>query len=297
MTSLKKISRKEFLKAGSLAVASTLLTRFDSFAKPSKPVGLQLYTLRNEIGKDLEDTISKAAQIGYKEVELFGYGNGKFFGKTPKEFAALLKDNGLSAPSGHYMTGKTMPNMVGSLSNGWEQAVEDAATIGQKYMVCAFLFPDERKTLDQYKQHIDLFNKAAETCKKSGIQFAYHNHDFEFQNVEGQVPYDLILKGTDPKLVKMELDLYWATFAGKDPVELFKKDPGRYPLWHIKDMEKSAERAFAEVGTGSIDFQRLFNAQKTAGLKHFFVEQDVAKKNPPLKAIEISYNNLTKLKV
>lgn len=297
MTSSKKISRKEFLKAGSLAVASTLLTRFDSFAKPSKPVGLQLYTLRNEIGKDLEGTISKAAQIGYKEVELFGYGNGKFFGKSPKEFAALLKDNGLSAPSGHYMTGKTMPNMVGSLSNGWEQAVEDAATVGQKYMVCAFLFPDERKTLDQYKQHIDLFNKAAETCKKSGIQFAYHNHDFEFQTVEGQVPYDLILKGTDPKLVKMELDLYWAAFAGKDPVELFKKDPGRYPLWHIKDMEKSAERAFAEVGTGSIDFQRLFNAQKTAGLKHFFVEQDVAKKNPPLKAIEISYNNLTKLKV
>ncbi|HEV7348798.1 sugar phosphate isomerase/epimerase [Telluribacter sp.] len=294
---MTKISRKEFLKAGSLAVASTLLTRFDSFAKPSKPIGLQLYTLRNELGKDVEGTIRKAAEIGYKEVELFGYGNGKFFGKTPKEFAALLKELGLNAPSGHYMTGNTMPNAQGTLTNGWEKAVEDAATIGQKYMVCAFLFPDERKTLDQYKQHIDLFNKAAETCKKSGIQFAYHNHDFEFQPIDGQVPYDLILKGTDPKLVKMELDLYWAAFAGKDPVELFKKDPGRYPLWHIKDMEKSAERAFAEVGTGSIDFQRLFNAQKTAGLKHFFVEQDVAKKNPPLQAIEISFNNLSKLKV
>jgi sugar phosphate isomerase/epimerase len=296
MTS-SKISRQDFLKAGSLALAGTFLSRLEVLAKPAKPIGLQLYTLRNELGKDVEGTIRKVAEIGYQEVELFGYGNGKFFGKTPKEFGELLKSVGLKAPSGHYMTGASTPNQKGSLSNGWEQAVEDAATIGQKYMVCAYLFPDERKTLDQYKQHIDLFNKAAETCKKAGIQFAYHNHDFEFQAVEGQIPYDLILKGTDPKLVQMELDLYWATFAGIDPVELFKKSPGRYPLWHVKDMEKSAERSFAEVGTGSIDFQRLFNAQKTAGLKHFFVEQDQTKVNPPLKAIEVSYGNLRKLKV
>jgi sugar phosphate isomerase/epimerase len=292
----RKVSRSQFLKISTLAMSGVLLSSFDTSGKTQRKVGLQLYTLRDELPKDLEGTLKKVADIGYKEVELFGYSDGKFFGKTPKEFKAMLQGLGLSAPSGHYITGKTMPAAKGTLTNDWKRAVDDAAAMGQKYMICAFLFPEERKTLDDYKRHAELFSKSAEVCKQSGIQFGYHNHDFEFVELEGQVPYDILLKQTDPKQVQMELDLYWVAFAGKDPVELFKQHPGRFPMWHVKDMEKSAERTFAEVGTGSIDFQRIFDAAKTAGLKHFFVEQDVTKR-PPLEAVTISFNNINKLKI
>ncbi len=280
----------------SLALAGTLLPKVDVFGAPARKTGIQLYTLREQLPKDLTGTLKKVAAIGYKEVELFGYSDGKFFGKTPKEFKAMLQGMGLSAPSGHYGTGNTNPNTKGTLKSDWNRAVADAAEIGQKYMICAFLTPEERKTMDDYKRHAELFNRSAEVCKKNGIQFGYHNHDFEFKSIDGQVPYDLLLKETDPKMVQMELDLYWVAFAGKDPIEIFKKHPGRFPMWHVKDMEKSESRTFAEVGTGSIDFKRIFAAAKTAGLKHFFVEQDQTKR-PPLESIEISYKNVQKLLV
>jgi sugar phosphate isomerase/epimerase len=282
------ISRRKFIKTSALALSLPLLSQVEVFAKPIQNVGLQLYTLRNELGKDLEGTLKKAAGIGYKEVETFGYSNGKFFGKTPQEFKAILSSLGLSTPSGHYM-----PN---NLKKDWNLAVEHAAEAGQKYMICAFLFPQDRKTIDDYRKLCETLNQAGEVCQKAGIQFGYHNHDFEFQALDGQVPYDVLLKETDAKLVKMELDLYWATHAGKDPVELFKQNPGRFPLVHMKDMAKTEKREFTEVGTGSIDFQRILDARKTAGIQHFFVEQDVCK-NPPLEAIAISYKNVAKLKV
>ena len=289
------MTRQQFLKLGALATSAALLPSLDGMAQTPKKVGLQLYTLRDAMAKDPDGTLKKVAAIGYKEVESFGYSDGKFFGKTPKEYAAKLKELGLSAPSGHYMTGKVM-KAKGTLTDDWKRAVADAAEIGQKYMVCAYLFPPERTKLDDYKQFADLFNRSAEVCRAAGIQFAYHNHDFEFKAMDGKIPYDLLLSNTDPKLVKMELDLYWATFAGQDPVALFKKHPGRFPLWHVKDMEKSADRAFAEVGTGSINFQRIFDAKKTAGMTNYFVEQDVCKR-PPLESIAISYKNVGKLRV
>ncbi|MBC7919922.1 MAG: sugar phosphate isomerase/epimerase [Ferruginibacter sp.] len=296
MSFTKKVTRQQFLRASTLVLTAPLLTKLDAFGKSPAKTGLQLYTLRNELPKDLMGTLQKVAAIGYREVELFGYTDGKFFGKSPKEFRSILKGLGLSAPSGHYTTGNTNPTVKGTLKNDWDRAVAHAAEVGQKYMVCAFLFPDERTKLDDYKRHVELLSKSAEVCRKGGIQFAYHNHAFEFEPLEGQVPYEMILKETDPKLVKMELDLYWVSYAGKDPVKLFQENPGRFPMWHVKDMEKSAERSFAEVGTGSIDFQRIFDAQKTAGLLHFFVEQDVCKR-PPLESIRISYQNLKKLTV
>ncbi|GAB2535806.1 sugar phosphate isomerase/epimerase family protein [Spirosoma aerophilum] len=296
MNQSTKISRQQFLKLSALASSAVFLPQLDAFAASSKKVGLQLYTLRDLMAKDPDGTLKKVAAIGYKEVEPFGYSDGKFFGKSPKEFSVLLKDLGLSVPSGHYMSGKTMPNMKGTLTNDWKRAVDDAAAIGQKYMVCAYLFPNERTKLDDYKAFADLFNKSAEVCKAAGIQFCYHNHDFEFKELGGKMPYDVITSGTDKNLVKLELDLYWATMANQDPVALFKKHPGRFPLWHVKDMEKSADKAFAPVGTGSIDFQRIFDARKTAGMTHYFVEQDVCKL-PPLESIAISYKNIEKLKV
>ena len=312
-------TRRAFVKLGALAASAAFLpqlvacsnnkptsdttstadsasTAGSTSATSTKTVGLQLYTLRDLMAKDPVGTLKSVADIGYKEVESFGYSNGKFFGKTPKEYAALLKDLGLSEPSGHYGTGKATPDAKGTLTNGWQQAVDDAAAIGQKYMVCAYLTPDERTKLDDYKQFADLFNKSAEVCKAAGIQFCYHNHDFEFKVMDGQVPYGVLLNGTDKELVKLELDLYWATFAGQDPVALFKEHPGRFPLWHVKDMEKTPERAFAPVGTGSIDFQRIFDAKNSAGMKYYFVEQDVCKL-PPLESIAISLKNVEKLKV
>ncbi len=296
MNQSSTITRQQFLKIGTLATSAALLSRLDAFAASPKTVGLQLYTLRDLMAKEPVETLKKVAGIGYKEVESFGYSDGKFFGKTPKEFAALLKQLGMTSPSGHYTTGKTMPNAKGTLMNDWKRAVDDAAAIGQKYMVCAYLFPAERTKLDDYKQFADLFNKSAEVCKSAGIQFCYHNHDFEFKEIDGKLPYDVLVSGTDKNLVKLELDLYWATMAGQDPVALFKKHPGRFPLWHVKDMEKSADKAFAPVGTGSIDFQRIFDAKKTAGMTHYFVEQDVCKL-PPLESIAISYKNIEKLRV
>jgi sugar phosphate isomerase/epimerase len=287
MPTSKPISRQEFLKTGALALSLPFFAKNLSWAKPPRQIGLQLYTLRSLMAKDPRDTLKKVADIGYKEVETFGFSNGKFFGMAPKEFKSYLSDLGMTTPSGHYM-----PDQIRS---EWSKTVDEAAAAGQKYMFCAFIMPNER-TLDDYKKFIDLFNQAGETCKKAGIQFGYHNHDFEFMTVDGEVPYEMILKGTDPKLVKMELDLYWVSYAGKDPVQLFKQHPGRFPCVHMKDMAKTEKREFAEVGTGSIDFQRILDAGKTAGLKHLFVEQDVTKQ-PPLEAIAISYANMKKLNV
>lgn len=264
------LSRRQFLKASALTFTGILMHQSDVFSQTKQKIGLQLYTLRDQLPQDLEGTLKKVAAMGYREVELFGYTDGKFFGKSAKEFRSMLQGLGLSAPSGHYGTGNSRPTVKGTLTNDWNKAVDDAAQVGQKYMICAYLEPQERKTLDDYKRHAELFNKAAEVCKKSGLQFGYHNHDFEFVSLEGQIPYDLLLKNTDPKLVQMELDLYWISFAGKDPVSYFQKHPGRFPLWHVKDMEKSAERSFAEVGRGTIDFQRIFNAKKNCRLTTLF---------------------------
>lgn len=283
------ISRKEFLRMSALAFALPALSKVDVLAKPIKNVGLQLYTLRSELAKDPEGTLKRVAEIGYKEVETFGYGGGKFFGKTPGEFKQLLTSLGLTTPSGHYM-----PN---NLKKDWNVAVEHAAEVGQKYMMCAFLFPQDRKTIDDYKKLCETLNTAGGTCQKAGIQFGYHNHDFEFQTLDGQVPYQVMLKGTDPKLVKMELDLYWAIHAGQDPVALFKQNPGRFPLVHLKDMAKTEKREFAEVGTGSVDFQRILDARKIGGIEHYFVEQDAVTKGTPLEAIALSYQNVQKLRV
>ncbi|KAA6441086.1 sugar phosphate isomerase/epimerase [Dyadobacter flavalbus] len=292
MKSTENISRRSFVKAGALLMATPMLSNWEM--KASSKVGLQLYTLRNELSKDLEGTLKKVAAIGYKEVELFGYTDGKFFGKTTKEFKAMLKNLGLDPVSGHYGAGVERKDVKGTLSNDWQRAVDDAAELGQKYVNCAYLTDAERKSIDDYKKYVDLFNKSGEVAKKAGLQFGYHNHDFEFKKMDGQLPYDLIAS-TDPELVKLELDLYWIVKAGLDPVDLFKKYPGRFPLWHVKDMDKG-DQSFAEVGTGSIDFKKIFDARKIAGMTHFFVEQDMAKR-PPVEAIEISFKNVAKMNV
>ena len=277
-------TRRSFIKQSSI-LSLAAFANPSSFLFKQHAIGLQLYTLRDTIFKDPKGDIAKVAALGYNEVESFGYRDGKYFGLSPAEFATLLKNNNLSHPSGHYM--------LAGLSNNWEKAVEDAVTAGQQYMTVAYLLDTERKTIDDYKKIASQFNKAAETCKKANIQFAYHNHDFEFVDMGGQKGYDILLKETDAQLVKFELDLYWISFAGLNPVDMFKANPGRFPLWHVKDMDKTPKRFFTEVGNGSIDFKKIFAAAKTAGMQHFFVEQDVCP-GSPFVSIEKSINYIKK---
>ncbi len=277
-------TRRTFIKRSGLLSLAAFASP-SSFLKVNASTGLQLYTLRGDIAKDPKAVIEKVAVIGYKEVESFGYAAGKYFGMSPKDFAALLKANGLTHPSSHYM--------LAGLSDNWQKAVEDAVAAGQKYMVVAYLLDTERKSIDDYKKIAARFNVAAEACKQAGIQFGYHNHDFEFTDMGGQHGYDVLLKETDPGLVKFELDLYWASFAGKDPVEMFKQHPGRFPLWHVKDMDNSPKKFFTEVGNGVIDFKTIFAHAGESGMKHYFVEQDICP-GSPFESIKKSFRYISK---
>lgn len=275
---MKPTSRRQFIQQTGLVSAAFFISKGEYF-KASKNVGIQLYTLRDLIFKDPRGVIQKVAAIGYKELESFGYNNGKYFGLTAKEYADLVKQNNLTHPSAHYG--------LANLSS-WDQAVEDAITAGQKYMVLAYLADNDRKTIDDYKKHAASFNTAGEKCKKAGLQFCYHNHDFEFKDMGGgQIGYDVLMKETDPNLVKFEMDIYWITKAGHDPIQMFKQHPKRFPLWHVKDMDKTEKKSFTEVGNGVIDFKKIFGKAKDSGMEHFFVEQDISA--DPMASIATSY--------
>jgi len=274
---MKPTSRRQFIQQTTLLSAAFMISKGEYF-KVNKNVGVQLYTVRDQISKDPRGVIQKIGAIGYKEVESFGYNNGKYFGLTAKEFADLVKQNNLTHPSGHYG--------LGNLST-WDQAIEDAITAGQKYMVLAYLAENDRKSIDDYKKHAASFNTAGEKCKKAGLQFAYHNHDFEFKEMDGQMGYDVLMKETDANLVKFEMDIYWVSKAGHDSIALFKAHPKRFPLWHVKDMDKTEKKSFTEVGNGVIDFKKIFSKATDAGMQHFFVEQDVSA--DPMASIATSY--------
>lgn len=274
-------SRRSFIKTAGVASAGLLMMP-DLFAaaKHDKYIGVQLYTVRDLMAKDPVATLAEVAKIGFNSVEGATYtGTQTFYGMRPSAFKKTLKDNGLKMFSGHYLLGESMPEAKGTISNEWQKAVDDASAAGLKYMVCAYLFDTERGNIDQYKKIADKLNAAGEICKKSGIQLCYHNHDFEFMPQDGQLPYDILL-GTDADLVKMELDLYWVYKAKQDPIALFDKNPGRFPLWHVKDMDKTDKQFFTEVGNGSIPFKDIFAQKKKAGLKYFFNEQDQTPGDP-----------------
>jgi sugar phosphate isomerase/epimerase len=272
-------NRRSFIKTSAL-LAAGLLAAPNLYAFDKKYIGLQLYTIREAMEKDPKAALAKVASHGYTSVEGATYtGSQLFYGMTAAEYAKTLKSNGLITPSSHYMLGESM-DAKGTISNGWQKAVDDAAAVGIKYMVCAYLLDPERGTLDHYKATADKFNKAAEICKSAGIQFCYHNHDFEFEAQGGKYPFDVLLEHTDKNLVKFELDLYWASKAKQDPIALFDRHPGRFPLWHVKDMDKTAAQGITEVGNGSIDFKKIFAQSKKAGMDYFFVEQDITPGDP-----------------
>lgn len=276
------MKRRDFLKASSVFVTTSLIPYKATFANAQKSIGLQLYTVRKEINQDLIGTLKKVADIGYNTIELAGYRNGQFYGKSPKEFKSIANDLGLKILSSH---NGIRPEQI-------EKIVEDNANLGVEFTVLPYLGNTQRKTLDDYKKLAESFNTYGEACKKAGIQFAYHNHAFEFDIMDGKIPYNVLLERTDPDLVTFEMDLYWIIKAGYEPLDYFNDFKGRFALWHVKDLDPDTEE-YTEVGSGNIDFKEIFDNASISGMQYFFVELDNSVQ-PALESIKISFDYLNK---
>lgn len=269
------MKRKEFLSLSSLGFLG-ISCGVSVENHSSKNLAIQLYTVRNAVSKDVEKTLERLALLGFKNLEIYGY-NGTFFGKNRTEFKSILKNTGLKVISSHHRTGIT-DKENGTLLQNWDKTLEDLNFIGSKYAVCSYL-PEAERTIENYQKLPEVLENAGKLSEQNGIQLAYHNHDFEFLKMDDENNfYDFILKNTSSDLVKMELDLYWISKAGLDPLDYFEKYPKRFPLWHVKDM-KSGTKDFTEIGNGTIDFKRIFEAKEKAGLEHWFVEQDSSDKD------------------
>lgn len=282
------LNRRNFLKTSASALAGmyalhtkTALANLGALPKEKslKRIGVQLYTVRSLMEKDFEGTLKKVAAIGYKEVEFAGY-----YERKPADIKKLLDELGIKAPATH--------QGLAVFEQKMDWLIETSKILGHQYLVCPWLTPEMRNSIDTYKKLAASFNKFGEACQKAGLHFAYHNHDFEFETVDGQIPYDVLLAETDPKLVQMELDLYWIKKAGKDVFTYFEKAPGRYALCHVKDMDESGK--MMDVGKGKMDFGKIFAQAQQAGLQHFFVEHD--QPEDPGQSIATSFQSLKALK-
>jgi sugar phosphate isomerase/epimerase len=280
------MNRRLFVNRLALAAAGLSLNNRNARARTAagrklSRVGMQLYTVRRELEKDFEGTLTKVAALGYREVEFAGY-----FGHKPAEVKTLLGRLKLDAPAAHVQRSE--------LRGDLRPSIDAAQTIGHKYLLLAWTPPEERNGLEQYRRLADLCNEAGARTKREGIQFAYHNHDFEFAPLEGKIPYDLLLERMDAQAVKLEMDLYWTIKGGASPVEYFEKYPGRFHLLHVKDMDSTPRRFFADVGRGVIDFKSIFAQSGKAGVRHYFVENDEPA-GSPFESLRVSIEYLRQL--
>ena len=277
-------TRRTFLKeTGTIAIGSILLPSCDMADNKIKNPGIQLYTFRKEMTADATGTLKQIAALGFKQIESAGSEKGNYYGLTPKEMKQVCSDLGMTLRSGHV-----------HVDEKWQQTIEDAHESGQEYMICSSL-PAKGQTVDNYKKTAEAFNKNGEDCKKANIKFGYHNHDYEFENENGKVLYDVLVENTDPSLVNLELDLGWVIAAGKDPIAYFNNYPGRFPLWHLKDMDL-AKKHSTEFGKGSLDIKKMLNSEKKSGMKYFFVEQEEYTNNPG-ESMKINMDYLKNLKL
>lgn len=273
------ISRRTFMaQAAGTALALPLAAGEMRAAHKLDKISVQLYTVRNEMAKDFEGSLRRIAELGYQQVEFAGY-----YDRTPAQVRALLGRLGLEAPSAH------VP--LQSLRTDPARVIEAAKVIGHRYLICPYLDASERKTLAQYREHAALFNRVGEMCRQAGIQFGYHNHDFEFVELEGARPMDLLLAETKSDLVKIELDLYWTVKAKQDPVAFLKKNPGRVVAFHVKDQDATPKGFFTEVGRGIIDFKKIFAVGRQQGVDLYIVEQDQTP-GSPFESLKISIDYL-----
>lgn len=292
-------SRRDFLR---LSVAGAIgLTALSSFTlkpnvidKKKLGVGLQLYTIRDAMSADPKGSLKKVSDLGYKHLELANYSNGKFYGFAPKEFKKIVADLDMNILSSH-----TQVEAAGITLDNAKKMADDHAELGVKYCVQPWV-NDVDRTIEKYKKMVGDWNQVGRIMKAAGIQFGYHNHNFEFMNIDGVVPYyDIFMREMDPDLITMEIDLFWVSKAGQDPLEMFRKYPGRFQLFHMKDMHKNENPFFevnkddvCSVGEGVIDFRAILGAKKAAGMKHMFVEDDNQGNGKPFEGIETSINNL-----
>lgn len=293
------MNRREFLQAGSVAVASMAGRRFALAEEPHriKTIGIQLYTVRDALRRDYDGTLAELAAIGYREVE-----SGKDHDlASPTAMRAALARHGLISPSYHVDWQ--------SMTTNWSKVIEDNKIVGRTYIVNPWIDEEVRNQPDGWKRAAEILNQAGETSKAAGIQLAYHNHWFEFvPSAEGKLPYDILLEHLDPSLVKMEMDLGWIKVGGQDPVKYFQRYPERFVMVHVKDIHEIPDPAslragrfagekmtiLADVGSGIIDWKRILAHSEEAGIQHYFVEHD----NPanPMETARASYDYLNRLR-
>lgn len=266
-----RLQRREFLAAGIASAAlvgcdgssskNVKSASADKYQKWTDRAGIQLYTLRDLMKDSVPKTLEAVSRLGFSEVEVAGY-----FDKIASEWKNILQGEGLTAPGAHYQLHELEDEAK------LDEVIRDADIVGHDYIIVPWLVEDRRKTIDDYSRVAEALNSVGEKCKSAGLQCAYHNHEFEFMELDGQIPYDVLLKDTDPNLVAMELDVCWVTYAGKSAVEYIQNHPGRFPLFHVKDYK--GDGILCPLGEGVVPFDEIFAAAGTAGLKHSYFEHD-----------------------
>jgi sugar phosphate isomerase/epimerase len=292
-----QFKRREFLKTATVLGSGVALTPFANLlgckaASASKAInenfGLQLYTLRDVLPKDPKDVLTKVASYGYKQIESYEGSQGMFWGMKNTEFKKFMDDLGMKIVSSHC-----------DINKDFDRKAEEAGAIGMDYLICPYLGP--QKSIDDFKRYADIFNQRGETCKKNGLRFAYHNHDYSFVPLEGQFPQDVMMQGTDKNLVDYEMDIYWVVTAGQDPITWFNKYPDRFKLGHVKDRKKGAavseKDASVVLGTGEINFSELLKVAGKQGMDYFIVEQERYDNTTPLEAAKADANYMKNLRV
>jgi sugar phosphate isomerase/epimerase len=276
------MKRNEFLKlSGGLALAGLAsksgLTSLTSEEKKLKDFGIQLWSVRDDLAKDPKGVLSQLASYGYKQIESFEGSKGMFWGMTNKEFKAHMDAIGSKIISSHC-----------DITKDFEKKAAEASEIGMKYLICPWKGP--QKDIDAFKKFADEFNQKGEICKKNGIRFAYHNHDYSFVNMNGEMGQDVMMKNTNPNLVDFELDMYWVVAGGQDIEAWLNKYPKRFRLCHVKDRKKGAtateKDASVVVGTGSIDYPKILKTAKKQGMEYYIVEQEKWEGTTPMQAAQ-----------
>ncbi len=288
------MQRRKFIRqSGTLAMSAWLAQKsissfFNSGEGKMKDFGIQLYTVRDILPGDPKSVLKQLASYGYSFVESYEDDKGFFWGMSNTEFKKVISDLGMNMYSAHC-----------DVEKDFEKKIGEAAAIGMKYLIMAWEGPG--KTIDDYKRYAENFNKWGEQCKKGGIRFAFHNHDFSFRKLEGQFPEEVLLNNTDPTLVDFEIDIFWAVAAGQGPETWLKKYPGRFRLCHVKDMNKTPGKDngknSVDLGTGTIDFKKVLKTAKENGMHYYIVEQEWYEGSTSLKSSQTDAGFMKKLKI
>ena len=278
------------LSAGCLLAPHLIASGKNEINQIEKPslhsFGIQLYTLRDDMPKDPKGLLKQVASFGFKQIEGYEGPQGMFWNMKHTAFKSYLDDLGLTMISSHC-----------NIFENFEEKAGQAAEIGMKYLICPYIGP--QKSVDDWKKVTDMFNQCGEVCVKSGIRFAYHNHEYTFRPFSGMIPQEFLMENTEPDLVDHQMDIYWVVTGGADPIDYLKKYPNRFRLCHVKDRMKDAspeeKRASCDLGTGSIDYPRILKIASETGMKYFILEQERYDNSTPLKSAKAGAEYLQKL--